>query len=547
MAVSLETKERSGEEALALGALDARVDVVTGYPGAPSQKVVAELEARREGDGFVVEWSANERVAFEIGLGAAILGKRALLCCKSVGINVLMDPFMVANLTGVKGGLVLLSGDDPGGRSTQNEQDNRFLAAFVEIPCLEPSTPQEGYDMMRYAFGLSQEYKLPVMLRETSAYAVSRGEVLLREEEAPSPPASFEREGGRWVCVNPLIVPLHRELHEKMERISRECGKNPFCSASIKGPKGVIASGAAWAKLSRVLKESPSREDLSLLKLGMLNALPEALICDFLKRVEEALVVEDGGAFLERELMIICKRKSIATPISGKLSGEIPLEGELTGELIASSLREFLGSGPEAISTPPEQEREAPSLRGFCEGCPYVPFFESLAEVMEELGPGRPIISSDTGCALFARRPPFELLDSKVCLGSAIGVAAGMAKAAPERPILALIGDSAFLHSGLPALIDAAFHRAPMLVVILDNSTTAMTGCQPHPGTDIGVERWGYRTVSLEGIVRALPLDFVRQVDPFKREEVEASLREGLARRSLGVIIVKSPCILLKP
>lgn len=547
MAVSLELKERSGEEALALGAFDARVDVVTGYPGAPSQKVVAELEARREEGGFEVEWSVNERVAFEIGLGAAILGKRALLCCKSVGVNLLMDPLMVSNLTGVKGALVLLSGDDPGGRATQNEQDNRFLAAFAEIPCLEPSTPQEGYDMMRYAFGLSKRYELPVMLRETSAYAVSRGEVRLRHEEAPSPPASFEREGGRWVCVNPLIVPLHRGLHEKMERISRECGENPFCSASVKGPLGVIASGAAWAKLARVLKESPLLEELSLLKLGMLNPLPEALICDFLQKVDKALIVEDGGAFLERELRIISQRRAIATPIRGKLSGDLPLEGELTGESIASSLREFLGSKPEAIPAPSEQAREAPSLRGFCEGCPYVPFFETLAEVMEELGPGRPIISSDTGCALFARRPPFELLDSKICLGSAVGVAAGMAKAAAERPILALIGDSAFLHTGLAALIDAAFHRSPMLVVILDNSTTAMTGCQPHPGTDIGVEKWGYRTVSLEGLVRALPVDFIRRVDPFKQEEVKECLKEGLSLRSLGVVIVKSPCILLEP
>ncbi len=546
MAVTTELKERSGEEALALGALDARVDVVTGYPGSPGQKVVAELEARREEAGFSVEWSTNERVAFEIGLGAAILGKRALLCCKSVGVNVLMDPLMVANLTGVKGGLVLLSGDDPGGRATQNEQDNRFLAAFAEIPCLEPSTPQEGYEMMRHAFGLSRRYGLPVMLRETSAYAVSRGEVFLREEEAPSPPASFGREGGRWVCVNPLIVPLHRELHEKMERVSRECEENSFCTATVRGPLGVISSGAAWGKLSSLLEGSPLLEELSLLKLGMLNPLPEGVICEFLKGVERALVVEDGGPYLERELRIISQRRGMAARLSGKLSGDLPREGELTGESIAFSLRRFLGKGAETVTMPSEQEREAPSLRGFCEGCPYVPFFETLAELNEELGPGKPIISSDTGCALFARRPPFELIDSKICLGSAIGVAVGMAKAAHERPILSLIGDSAFLHSGLPALIDAAFHRSPILVVILDNSTTAMTGCQPHPGSDIGVERWGYRTVSIEGILRALPLEFIRRVDPFKREEVKDCLREGLRRRSLGVVIVKSPCILLE-
>jgi len=535
----------TGDQALAYGALQAGISLVTSYPGSPSSGTVKELLRLSKKDGIIIEWSANEKVAFENAIGAAVAGRRVLVCAKSVGMNVAMDPIMVANLIGTHAGMVWLIGDDPGAWGSQNEQDSRYLGAFAEVPMLEPSSPQEGYKMMCYAFDLSERWRIPVIIREVQSYSTLMGPCQIPESSWR--PIVLESQATmRWISFPLNVLDHHARLHERNQQIASEFERSPFNFMDKKGDRGLLAAGLAWHKFQTT--EAVSARSLSLFKLGTLYPLPERSLVGFLSSLEELLILEENEPFLEEKIKALAQTEGLKVKVRGKWTGEIPREGEIFSHHIFFALEKFLGRLEEEDKRKIViEKKERPLGKGFCEGCPYTPLFEAIREVSQEAKIPAPIITADPGCAVRLNLPPFEMLNLKYCMGASIGMAAGVSKAGVKERVVAACGDSSFYHTGINALIDAVHHRADILVIILDNGAAALTGLQPHPGIPRDAHGEKAPAVELEEIVKAMPIDFFRVIDVFDKERSKPVLKEGLTRRGLGVIIARGLCPLLKP
>jgi len=530
----------SGEQALAYGAWAAGVRVVTGYPGSPSSGVVEHLLATSAPDEVHIQWSANEKVAFETALGASLAGQRALVCMKSVGFNIALDPVMTANLTGVPGGLVILVGDDPGAWASQNEQDSRYLAAFAELPLLEPASPAEGAAMMGAAFDLSEEMKLPIVVRETRDFSRQRGMVphLLR---APPRPPSFAPQGLKWVSLPFNVVANHRRLHERLTEVAARFDHSPFNAVEGQGSKGIVAAGFTHVKLLQALPQGIPT-DVSVLKLGTLYPLPQEFLAAFLAGKGRVLVLEETEPFLEERLRALAQRRSLALDIWGKETGHLPREGALTAEQIGAAMAEVRGEPlPPSIGIAGEAARR-PSQQGLCEGCFYIPLFEALRDTLAELKSGA-VICADPGCSIRIHQPPFEMLHVKHSMGSAIGLASGLWLSGVEGLPIALVGDSSFFHTGLNGLLSAVTSGAHILVLILDNGSAALTGGQPHPGSGRDARGSQARAVQLEGILRACGVDHLVTIDPTDRTISKRALRDALQAQGLRVVIARGECL----
>ena len=533
-------KRMNGDEALAWGTLEAGVRIVTGYPGSPSSKVVGHLLRWAERYGVYVEWAINEKVALEEAMGASIGGRRALVCLKSVGMNVALDPLMVINLTGVHAGLVLLLGDDPGAWLSQNEQDTRLIARLAEVPLLEPSSPQEGKEMMAAAFALSEAHRTPVIVREVRGFSGAEGLVPFSEPQPPQVESStFPRGKMRWISTGVNAIRNHRKLHEKGKRIAEAFEESPFNRREGTGEKGVIAAGFAYAKLREAIGSDFS--GLSLLRLETLYPLPERTLIAFLKDVTEVLVLEENEPYLETAIQAVAYRAGVHTKIWGKLSGHIVREGALQAKQIREGLQRALGVGKREASEWDEEVAPSSAQTALCEGCPYIPAFGALKEAMRELDV-EAVLTGDPGCTVRLLQPPVEMLDVKYAMGDSIGVAAGLHRAGVREKVIAVVGDSSFFHSAINGLINAVQHRAKILVVVLDNGSAALTGFQPHPGSGRDAMGWEAPRIRIEDLARVCSIDFVRVVDPDDFEETKTAFLEGLAREDLGVIVVRKPC-----
>lgn len=543
--IGMEKPFLSGDQALAEGALQAGITVVTSYPGSPSSGVVKELlrMTRGQREEIVIEWSANEKVALENAIGAAVAGRRALVCIKGVGMNVAMDPVMVANLVGTHAGMVWLVGDDPGGWGSQNEQDSRYLGSFAEIPLLEPSSSQEGYDMMRYAFALSERRRIPVMIREVQSYSNLKGPCWIEESGGPTPSLP-SRASERWMSFSLNVLENHARLHRLAREIGEEFEKSPFNSCTMRGSRGLLAAGHAWEKFQSA--DSISARSLSLFKLSTLNPLPVRSLLNFLSPLEEVLIVEEIEPFVEEKLKVLAYDQGLQVKILGKSTGHLPREGEIFSYHILQGLERFLGGlAEEDRKRIVEEKKERPLGKGFCEGCPYTPLFEAIREATQETGIPTPIITADPGCAVRLSLPPFEMLNIKYCMGASIALAAGVSKGKVKERVVAACGDSSFYHTGINALVDAIHHQADILVIILDNGTTALTGLQPHPGIPLNARGEKAPAVGLEKIIGSMPIGFLRVIEVFDKEKSRPVLREGLTQRGLGVIIARGLCPLL--
>jgi indolepyruvate ferredoxin oxidoreductase alpha subunit len=547
-----------GEEAFVQAALDAGVRVVASYPGSPSSGVVERL-ARVAGErGLHVEWSANERVAFEVAVGASIAGVRALVPLKSVGLNVALDPVMVANLVGVEAGLVILLGDDPGAWGSQNDQDSRLLGMFAELPMMEPAAPQEGYDMLREAFRLSERVSLPVIVRETRTYAAYRAAVETWEPDLPpSVPRDIghDRASRRWIASTDNAVALHERLHEKLERVRTEWERSPFNAVSGEGSEGVVAAGFAHRKAQDLLRDAGQPYPLRWLKVGTLHPFARGAAVRFLRGVRRALVLEENEPYVERLLKVVAQEYRLDVDILGRETGHIPWKGEFFRWQLADALRRFAPGCLTASEVSPSEEMDAMRARqkrgkppgyltpdeGLCDGCPYTPTFDILREALSERGE-EAVFLADPGCGVRLRTKPFEMLDIKYSLSSCIGIACGIAQADPSRRVIAFPGDSAFFHTGITDLINAAYNRARILVLVLDNRTTALSGFEPHPG--VGRDAMGRkrRLIRIEDLAAACQIDFVRVVNPREREATLRAFREALAWNDLAVVVARDPC-----
>jgi indolepyruvate ferredoxin oxidoreductase alpha subunit len=537
------TYQLTGDEALAQGVWEAGVRVATGYPGSPSTRFLEHLAEISDPKEIYAQWSANEKVAFEMALGVSMAGKRAAVSFKSVGLNVAMDPLMVANLGGVAGGLVVIVGDDPGAWGSQNEQDGRLLIRSAEVPLLEFSSPQEAYDMAKYAFSLSERFELPVFIRETRSSAGARGAVHVEAERIRASKGTFA-ELKSWKLFPVRPTKKHGELHAKAPRIVAEFNHSSFNRMALKSDRGIVGAGYMAAKVSALVEEKGS-EGLSIFKLGTVYPPPEGKLMEFLSHLESVLVAEELQPMIEQYLRSLAQRHNLKVRVFGKETGHLPKEGELSRDHLLKAIQESLEIeiSPRVSTEPEGFAGRGIVYRSLPVQCPYYQAFEAFSTVLPRDPAERPILVGDDGCLIRLMNQPFSLLDCKFCMGSAIGLASGLALAGEKSKIIALVGDSSFFHTGLPAYMNAAASGVGIMIVVLDNRCTAMTGCQGNPGTDFNLQERQQKRISMEAVLKSAGIKVFRSVEAFGEKAVlAAAFRECLASRELAVLLVTGPC-----
>lgn len=509
-----------GNEAIARGAYEGGATVATAYPGTPSTEIVSDFA---QFEGVYAEWAPNEKVAMEVAAGASIAGARTLVAMKHVGVNVAADPLFTFAYTGVNGGLVIVSADDPGMHSSQNEQDNRGYGRFAKLPVIEPADSQEAKDFTRMAFDLSEEFDAPVMLRVTTRLSHSQALV----EEGPRveiPLPEYKKNAPKFVMLPGFARDRHVEVEKKMLRLaeyaeSTDLNRIEWGDTSL----GIITSGVVYQYVKEVLPEA------SVLKLGLVNPLPFGLIKSFAEKVERLVVIEELEPVMEEQI----KAQGIA--VEGK--NLFTLLGEYSPELIEQVMTDKTvhpgyGLAQEIPARPPLM----------CPGCPHRGVFYTLNKM-------KLIVTGDIGCYTLGALSPLEGMDSCICMGASIGTALGMEKARGEEfasRVVAVIGDSTFVHSGITPLIDIVYNQGTSTVLILDNDTTAMTGHQDHPATGLTISKAPTQKLDIEALVKAIGIKNVRTVDPLDLKQLKEALEEELNRREPSVIIARRPCALLK-
>jgi indolepyruvate ferredoxin oxidoreductase, alpha subunit len=533
-----ENKARSlnGDQAMAYGALASGVKLVASYPGSPGTGTVeALIELAGKGD-LYIEWSSNEKVAIEMGIGASIAGRRALVCTKSVGMNLMVDPLMALNLTPLKGGLVILLGDDPGAYGSQNDQDTRQLALMLEMPVLEPASPAEGYAMMREAFAASEKFHTPVIIRETRSFTQQVETISVEIDPISENHKGFEREPWRFVPVPGNAVQKHGELHARLEQLGIWADSLPFNQSNGAGSRGILAAGFSYRKLLDVMGAS-NHNDFLILKLGVHYPLPQKTIADFLSACDEILVLEENEPFVELQLKALAYDLGSNTKIYGKHSRHVVREGELYRWQIQESLSKFVpGFTPARNYLKENQAQELPKKENFCAGAGYGEVLDVLEQAAKNLKQEL-VLVGDPGCLVTVA----ERLDAKYAIGSAIGVADGLSKAGiKERPV-ALFGDSSFFHTSLPALCNAVHNRSDILIVLLDNQSTASTGYQSNPASTKDAVEQDAPALNIEHIARACGVTHVYSSGfgegATKRVEI---FKQALQTRELALVIVQT-------
>ncbi|MEF2231621.1 MAG: indolepyruvate ferredoxin oxidoreductase subunit alpha, partial [Pseudodesulfovibrio sp.] len=517
-----------GNEAIVRGALEAGIQVVTCYPGTPSSEVPDTFYKLSPEGKYYFEYSVNEKVALEVAAGATLAGAKTLCTMKHVGVNVAADPLMTLCYVGAPGGLVLLSADDPGCHSSQNEQDNRLYARIAGMPVFEPSTAQEAKDMARDGLDLSRKHGAPLMLRTTTRVNHLRGPVTLGPVPDPGKAEGFRRNPSRSVPIPAFARPMHLALMERIEALRAEAEKSPYNTVTGKGGLGIACSGISRAYVADALAASGLAGKCTVLELGFSNPLPENLCLDFLASVHKVLVVEELEPVLENDLRVLAQKSKLGVEILGK--GVLPRFGEFNVTMVENAIRTQLGE-PEIAPcecTLPELPNRPPNL---CAGCPHRGTYFAARRVFGDDA----IYSSDIGCYTLGILPPLQTADFLVCMGSSIPAGGGVAKASGQT-VVAFIGDSTFFHSGLTGIANAVFNSHDILVVVLDNRTTAMTGHQPHPGVDKTVIGENDHPLSIEAAIRGLGVTQIRNVNPFNQKKTVEALEELKALSGVRVL-----------
>jgi indolepyruvate ferredoxin oxidoreductase alpha subunit len=518
----------SGNEAIALGAWEAGVQYAAAYPGTPSTEVMPALAQYA---GVRAEWSSNEKVALDTAIGASFAGARALAVMKHVGVNVAADSLMTLSYTGVGAGLVLVSADDPGAFSSQNEQDNRQYARFGKFPCLEPSDSQEAKDFTRMAFDLSERFDTPVMLRSTTRLSHSKGavEVAMPDEARemePLPP--FERDPQKYVMIPAHARIRHPEVEARLEALVSYAESTPLNRVEWGDKRlGVITTGVAYQYAREIFA------GCSILKLGLSYPLPPEMIRRFAEEVETLIVVEELDPFIEEQV------RALGLEVRGKEL--FPATGELTLARVRRGARQAglpVSSEAPADGSAFEVDLNIPSRPpALCPGCPHRSVYFTLRKK-------KLLVAGDIGCYGIGVLPPFQAVDTIISMGSSIGVAHGVKQAGSPDQIVATIGDSTFFHSGLPALANIIYNQGAACTMILDNGTTAMTGGQDNPATGVKLQGETTQPIDIASVVRGMGVEDVWSVDALDVEAVEEALEEALevADRP-SVIVVNGACV----
>nr|MDO8134097.1 indolepyruvate ferredoxin oxidoreductase subunit alpha [Candidatus Njordarchaeum guaymaensis] len=543
----------NGNESISRGAIEAGISVATSYPGSPATYILENVAAAAKQHRIHAEWSTNEKVAYEVAFGAAAAGAKALFACKNVGMNWIMDPLINSVTLGLKGALVLAVVDDPGADVTTDEQDSRFLAMFTEIPILEPSSPQESKDMTLEAFRISEQIKIPVMVRPIRQLTYARGNVKLGPINAKT--VSKLDKSMRYVCgIGMVVSARHAMFHSKTFRqLEAFVEETPLNEVKLKGREklGVITAGLCYAYMIEALKRlDVSEDEIAWLKLGVSYPLPREKISNLLQSVDKVLVIEEVEPFIENQVKAIAADLQKHATIYGKKTGHLPV-GELdvhqVSKVISAFLRvELRSEVPKEHITKAKTIASALPFRSpgaFCPGCPHIASLYSLKMTAEKLFRNNYNIHGDIGCYQLAILPPYSFVDTCLCMGAGLGIGSGVYfSGAPGKNIVTL-GDSTFLHAGIPGLINAVYNRADLTLVILDNRTTGATGHQPHPGA-FGVTATGEETKQLDiaEIVKALKVDMVRVVDPYNVKETCAAFEDALGKKGVTVVVCRRVC-----
>ena len=527
-----------GNEAIVRGALEAGVGFISCYPGTPSSEAPDTFFRLAPKGDYYFEYAPNEKVALEAAGGAALGGVPSMATMKHVGVNVAADPLMTLAYVGTPGGLVLLSADDPGCHSSQNEQDNRYYARLAGLPCFEPSTAQECKDMTREALELSAKWEQPVLLRTTTRINHMRGPV----EFGPMKPARsrgrFTRNPQRFVPVPAVARVRHKVLTDNLEKIRQEMESSPLNKVWGEGNIGVIATGVARSYLKDVLGSNPDMK-VKVLELGFTNPLPWELVKNFLQGLDKVVILEELEPILENDVRVLCQKLGLKTQVTGK-GEELPLWDEYSTLCVEKALARVVGLElkKEALYSPGAGELPSrpPNL---CAGCSHRSVYVNVRKVFGDDA----IYSSDIGCYTLGILPPLRTADFLLCMGSSVSAGCGMSRVV-DNPVVAFIGDSTFFHSGITGLINAVYNNYDLIVVILDNRTTAMTGHQPHPGVDQSLYGRRQGSIEIEPLVRASGVEKIRKVKAFNQKAVFEALDEFKNMSGVRVLIAEEPCVL---
>ena len=508
-----------GNEAIARGAYEAGVKVSAAYPGTPSTEVSESLV---QYDEIYAEWAPNEKVATEVAIGASIAGVRSMCVMKHVGINVAADPLYTAAYTGVRGGLVLVVADDPGMYSSQNEQDSRMVARAAMVPIVEPSDSAEAKEFMKYAYDLSEKYDTPVILRSTTRLSHSQGLVELEERAEPFD-IPYERDMAKYVMMPGNAIKRHVVVEARMKQMAEDANSFPVNRVEYNDLSvGFITNGIAYQYVKEAMPQA------SVLKLGLLNPLPRKLIEEFAAKVDKLYIFEELEPVVEEQVKSWGIKKAVGKEI-------FTVQGEYSANLIRERVLGQTSQVDKAAQVP----ARPPIL---CPGCPH----RSVYAVLNKL---KIHAAGDIGCYTLGAVAPLSVIDTTICMGASISTLHGMEKAKGREYIknwVAVIGDSTFMHTGINSLMNMVYNQATGTVIILDNSTTGMTGHQDHAATGKTLKGQVVPAINIYGLCKSLGIEHVCEVDAFDQAEVERVIKEEVARDAVSVIITKAPCALLK-
>jgi indolepyruvate ferredoxin oxidoreductase alpha subunit len=520
----------SGNEAIARGAWESGIVVASAYPGTPSTEI---LENFGRYPNVYAEWAPNEKVATDVAVGAAYAGRRAMAAMKHVGVNVAADAVFYASMTGLEAGLVIVTADDPAIHSSQNEQDNRRYAKFARIPCIEPSDSQEAKDMVGTALEISEQFDTPVFLRVTTRICHSSAPVELGEQSLVEPTREkFPRNPTKYVMVPANARRRHPVIEERIRLVAQFAETFPFNRVewgdtdSEAGRLGIVTCGVAYQYAKEIFP------DASILRLGMSYPLPAGLVRDFATKVDRLIVIEELDPFLEEEIRLMgieCEGKSIF-PMVGEFDPRVVRESAIEAGLLPESVRV-----PVTELDKPEIPPRPPVL---CPGCPHRSVFHLLNK-------RKVAVAGDIGCYTLGLLPPLSALHTCGCMGAGIGVAHGASHAGIGERMVAVIGDSTFFHTGMPALANVAYNQSDVITIILDNRTTGMTGHQANPGTGRTLQMQEVPPLELEPLVRALGIERVKTVPAYDVKTLDDTLKEFLKAEGPSVLITRDECALL--
>ncbi|MTI48383.1 MAG: indolepyruvate ferredoxin oxidoreductase subunit alpha [Firmicutes bacterium] len=543
----------TGNQAIGIAAIECGLNLATGYPGTPSTEIL-ETVFENSADDTYVEWSVNEKVALEVGGGAAIAGARVLTTMKQVGLNVAADPFMGLTYLGVQGALVIAIADDPGPHASQTEQDTRMFAKYSNVPIFDPSSPQEAYSMTKAAFLLSETTKLPVIIRPTTRVCHGSGIVEITNEITPYKPKGFYKSS-KWVIFPKLSYQNHIKLEEQQKEISKIHSDNEFNYIKGNGKLGIATGGITATYVDELTKDY--LDDICILKVGNPYPFPDELGQKFLEQVDRVLVLEELDPVIE-EALIELSFKNKKVDILGKKSNHIHYAGELKINYVKSvledyfcnlndiSLKEVSATSENSMKYRDSDINEIDTIDlphrqpTLCAGCPHRASFYAVKEATKKLDV---VYSGDIGCYTLGNAKPLEVIDTCLCMGAGITMAQGLHHINPDTKNISFIGDSTYFHTGIPGIINATYNDVDMTIIVLDNKTTAMTGNQYHPGIEATIKGQKKKMLDIGKIASACGVEHISYGNPYDIEDSIKKVQEAVNYKGTSLVIFRSPCV----